>query len=165
MLQCEKHRKVKLCRKTWHVSYCQLSSRICYLVDIGFIWWLATPTPADREIVLRYRSEYTWGDFGKEVVSMIASWHLLATKIVCSNDLYNVKYKIKDDERDRTSKNLKYIPNIPFKSADKFPSSTQFTSILSNSRKKVWLQQFIEMKLKEYSSTTVTDYSMHRPVS
>ena len=136
-----------------------------YLVDIGFIWWLATPTPADREIVLRYRPEYTWGDFGKEVVSMIASRHLLATKIVCSNDLYNVKYKIKDDERDRTSKNLKYIPNIPFKSADKFPSSTQFTSILSNSRKKVWLQQFIEMKLKEYSSTTVTDYSMHRPVS
>ena len=62
-----------------------------------------------------------------------------------------MKNTIKDDERDRTSKNLKNIPNIPIK------SSTQITSILSNSSNKVWLQQLIEMKLKKYNSTTVKE--------
>ena len=102
---------------------------IC-LDDMGFIWRLATPTPADREIVCRYGSDYTQGDFGKKVVSIIASQHSSATKIVCVNDVYNLKYTIKDDEPDRRSKNLKNIPNITIKSAGKFPSSTQFTSIL-----------------------------------
>ena len=127
------------------------------LVEMSFIWRLATPTPADREIVRRYGSEYTWGDFGRKVVSMIASRHSSATKIVCVNDVCNLKYTIKDDERDRRSKNLKNIPNIPIKSAGKFPSSTQFTSILSNSSNKVRLQQLIEMRLKEYSSITVKE--------
>ena len=62
-----------------------------------------------------------------------------------------MKNTIKDDERDRTSKNLKNIPNIPIK------SSTQITSILSNSSNKVWLQQLIEMKLKKYNSTTLKE--------
>ena len=52
---------------------------------------------------------------------------------------------------------MKNIPHIPIKSADKFPSSTQFTSILSNSSNKVQLQQLIKMRLKEYSSTTVKE--------
>ena len=121
------------------------------LVEMSFIWRLATPTPADREIVCRYGSEYTWGDFGKKVISIIASPHSSATKIVCVNDVYILKYTITDDERDRRSKNLKNIPNISIKSADKFPSSTQFTSILLNSSNKVWLQQLIEMRLKEYT--------------
>ena len=124
---------------------------------MSFIWRLATPTPADREIVCRYGSEYTWGDFGKKVISIIASPHSSATKIVCVNDVYILKYTITDDERDRRSKNLKNIPNISIKSADKFPSSTQFTSILSNSSNKVRLQQLIEMRLKEYRSTTVKE--------
>lgn len=47
---------------------------------------------------------------------------------------------------------MKNVPNIPIKSEDKFPSSTQFTSILSNSSNKVRLQHLIEMKLKEYST-------------
>ena len=64
---------------------------------MGFIWRLATPTPADRETVRRYRSEYTWGDFSKKVVSIIASQHSSATKIVCVNDVYNLKYTIKDN--------------------------------------------------------------------
>ena len=62
-----------------------------------------------------------------------------------------MKNTIKDDERDRTSKNLKNIPNIPIK------SSTQITSILPNSSNKVWLQQLIEMKLKKYNSTTLKE--------
>ena len=62
-----------------------------------------------------------------------------------------MKNTIKDDEWDRTSKNLKNIPNIPIK------SSTQITSILPNSSNKVWLQQLIEMKLKKYNSTTVKE--------
>ena len=120
---------------------------VCFF-DMGFIWRLATPTPADREIVRRYGSEYTWGDFGKKVVSIVASRHSSSTKIVWVNDVYNLKYTVEDDERDRRSKNLKNIPNIPIESADKFPSSTQFTSILSNSSNKVRLQQLIEMRLK-----------------
>ena len=129
------------------------------LVDMGFIWRLATRTPADREIVRRFGSEYTWEDFGKKVVSIITSRHSSVTKIICVSDVNNSKYTIKDDERDRRSKNLKNIPNIPIKSEDKFPSSTQFTSILSNSSNKVRLQQPIEMRLKEYSSTTVKEIS------
>ena len=62
---------------------------------------------------------------------------------------------VKDDEQDRRSKNIKNIPNMSIKLADKFLSSTQFTSIISNSRNKVRLLQLIEMKLKENSSTTV----------
>ena len=57
-----------------------------------------TSTPADREIVCRYGSEYTWRDFGKKVVSIIASQHSSATKIVSVNDVYNLKYTIKDTE-------------------------------------------------------------------
>ena len=115
---------------------------------MGCIWRLSTATPADREIVRRYGSEFTLGDFGKKLVSIIASWHSAATKMVYVNT-------VKDDERDRRSKNMKNIPNMSIKLADKFPSSTQFTSIISNSRNKVRLLQLIEMKLKENSSTTV----------
>ena len=75
-----------------------------FLVDMSFIWRRATPTPADREIVHGYGSEYTWGDFGKKVVSIIASRHSSATKIVCVNYVCNLKYTIKDDERDGKSK-------------------------------------------------------------
>ena len=71
------------------------------------------------------------------------------------NDVYNLEYTIKCDEKDRRTKNMKNILNITIKLEGKFPSSTQFMSILSNSSNKVRLQQFIEMKLKEYSSTTV----------
>ena len=53
---------------------------VCF-VNMGFIWRLATPTPADREIVNKYGSEYTWGDFGKKIVSIIASQHSPVTKI------------------------------------------------------------------------------------
>ena len=122
---------------------------------MGCIWRLSTATPADREIVRRYGSEFTLGDFGKKLVSIIASWHSAATKMVYVNDVYNLENTVKDDERDRRSKNMKNIPNMSIKLADKFPSSTQFTSIISNSRNKVRLLQLIEMKLKENSSTTV----------
>ena len=125
------------------------------LVDMGLIWRLATTTSADREIVHRYGSESAWRDFGKKVISIIASRHSSPTKMVCVNNIHNLKYTIKDYEWHRRSKNMRNIPNIPIKSVDKFLSSTQFTSILSNSSIKVRLQQLIEMKLKEYSSTTV----------
>ena len=120
---------------------------IC-LVDMGFIWRLTTPTPADRDIVCRCGSKYTWGDFCKKVVSIIVSRHSSATKIVCVNDVYNLEYTTIDDEQDRRSKSMKNIPNIPI-----FHSIYEY----SNSSKKVRLQQFIEMKLKEYSNTTVKE--------
>ena len=71
------------------------------LVHMGFIWRLATPTPADRELTRRCGSAYTWGDFGKKVVSIVASRHSSARKIICVNDVYSLDYTIKDDERDR----------------------------------------------------------------
>ena len=52
---------------------------------------------------------------------------------------------------------MKNVPNIRIELADKFPSSTQFTNILSNSSNKVWLRQLIEIKLKEYSNITVKE--------
>ena len=51
--------------------------------------------PADREIVRRYGSEYEWGYLAKKVVSLIEFQHSSATKIVCVNDVYNLKYTIK----------------------------------------------------------------------
>ena len=121
------------------------------LVDMGYIWRLATPSPADRELTRRCGSAYTWGHFGKKVVSIISSRHTLASHIICVNDVYTFDYTVKDDERDRRANRFKIVPNIHIKSEDKFPSSTQFTSLLSNSSNKVRLQQLIEMKLKDYS--------------
>ena len=121
------------------------------LVDMGYIRRLSTPSPADRELTRRCGSAYTWGHFGKKVVSIISSRHTLASHIICVNDVYTFDYTVKDDERDRRANRFKIVPNIHIKSEDKFPSSTQFTSLLSNSSNKVRLQQLIEMKLKDYS--------------
>ena len=154
MIRCGKTQKSKALEKCNMSPAPSCPHQYVCLVDMGCIWRLATPTPADGEIVCRYGSQYTWEDFGKKVVSIIVSRHSSVTKIICVNDVYNLKYAVKDDERDRRSKNQKNIPNIPIKSVYKFPSYTQITSILSNSSNKVWLQQLVGMKLKE-----------HRPIS
>ena len=86
------------------------------LVDMGYIWRLATPSPADRELTRRCGSTYTWGNFGKKVVSLISSRHTLASQIICVNDVYTFDYTVKDDERDRRANRFKNVPNIHIKS-------------------------------------------------
>ena len=81
--------------------------------------------------------EYTSGDFAKKVISIVANRHSFATQIICVNDVYDLEFTIKDDERDRRSMKLQTVPNISIKSEDKFPSSLQFKNILANSSNKV----------------------------
>ena len=124
------------------------------LVDMGYIWRIASPTREDREIVRRCGLEYTWGDYAKKVVSIVANRHLFATQIICVNDVYDSEFTIKDDERDRRAMKLQTVPNISIRSEDKFPSSLQFKNILANSSNKVRLQHLIQKHLKEFSCTS-----------
>ena len=115
---------------------------------------MATPTPDDRELVKRSGREYTWGDFAKKVVSIIAARHTSAYQTICVNDVYDLENTIKDDERDRRSSKVKVAPNLPVKAADKLQSSLHFKSALANSSNKVRLQILIEHCLREYCSVS-----------
>ena len=128
------------------------------VIDMGFLWRLATPSSDDREIVRRSGMEYTWGDYAKIVVSLLVSRHPYATKIFCVNDVYNREYTIKDDERDRRAMKEHNIPNVAMKTDDKLPSNAQFKRILLNSSNKVRLQHLIETKLREYSRDTGKEF-------
>ena len=148
-----KNQKSKALQKSDLTPVAISSLEYVALVDMGFIWRLSTPTPADREFDHRCGSEYKWADFGKKVISIITSRHQTATTIICINDVYTLSSTIKDDERDRRSKKIRTAPNIHIRSEDKFPSASKFTSILCNSKNKVRLQQFMETELKKYSAT------------
>lgn len=67
------------------------------LVDMGMIWWLASPTAEDRE-----KGDgllYTWGNYTSKIASMILVHHVWATTIICVNDPYDHAESFKDDER------------------------------------------------------------------
>ena len=128
------------------------------VIDMGFLWRLATPSSDDREIVRRSCMEYTWGDYAKKVVSLLVSLHPYATKIFCVNDVYNREYTIKDDERDRRAMKEHNIPNVAMKTDDKLPSNAQFKWILLNSSNIVRLQHLIGTKLREYSRDTGKEF-------
>ena len=80
MRKNQKSKALQSCTMTPHSSN---PKDYIALIDMGFIWRLATPTPDDREFALRCGTEYKWGDFGKKVVNMITSRHQDARNIIC----------------------------------------------------------------------------------
>lgn len=56
----------------------------------------ALPQLLLSEKLFAHKNKYTWGDFGKKMVSITGSCHSSAPEIACVND-YNLDYTIKDD--------------------------------------------------------------------
>ena len=52
---------------------------ITALVDMGFVWRLATPTSEDRE--KNDGTNFSWGDYAKKMLSMIVQRHPVATTV------------------------------------------------------------------------------------
>lgn len=120
------------------------------LVDMGFIWRLATPTAEDRE--KPDGTVFTWGDYANKIFSVVLSRHPHANKIVFVNDPYDLDFTIKDSERERRMINPSYTEgsrNIYMKTSDKLPASKDFHNLFCNSGNKHRLQQFL---MNEFSS-------------
>ena len=60
----QKTQKGKALEKCSMSPTVQCPCKYVRLAVLGFIWRLATPAAADREILCKYGSDYTWGDFG-----------------------------------------------------------------------------------------------------
>ena len=71
------------------------------LVDMGFIWHLATPSSKDCESKKRDGSKYQWSDYLEKISAITLSRHLKTSQIVLVNDIYDLINSIKDDEHDR----------------------------------------------------------------
>ena len=93
-------------------------SEVTALVDMGMIWWLASPTAEDRE--KGDGSPYTWGNYTNKIVTMILARHVNASTIICINDPYDCTVSIKDDERALRIQGQGHIPNVLMKSDDQF---------------------------------------------
>ena len=117
------------------------------LVDMGFIWRLATPTAEDRERVRRDGRSYLWLDYLEKVVSLVLSRHPAAITTILVNDIYNKPISIKDEEHERRA--AKYIGagNKFPKPRDPFPSPSEYNAFLSVSGNKTYLQSLIKNHL------------------
>ena len=126
-------------------TYTEYSS----IVDMGFIWRLATPTAEDHETVKRDGRSYLWLDYLEKVVSLVLTRHPAAITTISENDIYNKPNSIKDEEHERRA--AKYIPvgagNKFPKPNDPFPSPTEFNAFLSDSGNKTRLQRLIKNHL------------------
>ena len=111
------------------------------LVDRGLIWWLASPTPEDREARKWDSSEYRWSDRLDKICAIIFPRHANACLIILINDKYNLPFSIKDDEHDRRAAKHPHIPKIFPKSECKFPGAAEFNELMVNSGNKVGLQR------------------------
>ena len=70
---------------------------VCYIsiVDMGFIWRLATPSIADREIA---EDDFTWGNYATKIFNIILQRHpnaieynLVNTMLNCPLKMLNIK--------------------------------------------------------------------------
>jgi len=112
------------------------------IVDMGFIWRLATPTTEDRE--KGDETKYLWADYAEKIVKIVLSRHSSAETIICVNDPYCLSYSIKDCERQQRTMLQGTVPNVFMKSDDSFPSLTEFKTIMCGERNKQRLQNFLK---------------------
>ena len=68
------------------------------IVDIGFIWRLATPSIADRESP---EGDFTWGNYATKIFNIILQRHPNAMEYHLVNDRYDVELSIKDTEHQK----------------------------------------------------------------
>jgi len=69
------------------------------LVDVGFLWCLATPSSEDRK--KPDGSVFTSGDYADKLFSIALVRHPRASQIVFVNDPYDLEFTTKDSEHDR----------------------------------------------------------------
>jgi len=115
------------------------------LVDMGFLWRLATPTAEDREKA--DGSALTWGDYAEKLFSVIRRRHPNASQIVFVNDAYGVENSIKDSEHERRKSTTAYRDgsrNVYMKTSDRFPATKNFQVLFSNQGNKQRLQKFLK---------------------
>lgn len=112
------------------------------ILDMGLIWYLATPSLEDRQ-----RSDgtsFTWKDYASKMFTLITMRHRHASEIVLVNDRYDLPFTIKDSERNLRSGNSPGSKNVFIRAADKFPSPKAFQDFLRNPANKECLQKFLQ---------------------
>ena len=132
------------------------------IIDMGFIWRLATPTAEDRE--KSDGSQYTWGDYAKKIYQIIINRHKGADEFILVNDPYDLYLSIKDSEHDRRC-NVKYLggsANVFMKENVRLPGSREFNSIFRNDKNKMRLQQFLKDQLTKLGGNIKIIYSIQR---
>ena len=103
------------------------------LIDMGFLWRLATPSAEDRDD--NRESIFTWGNYGDKIFSLVSARHPNAHTVVFVNDAYDIPSSIKDSEHDH-----RYVgasKNIFMKTEDKFPSAREFNEMFKNGQNKI----------------------------
>ena len=105
-----KVQKSKLVEKLNLIPFPTVDSYIA-LIDMGFIWRLATPSPKDRE--KDDETDFTWSDYANKVFSLVLARHPKASQIIFVNDPYDLEMSIRNSEHEcRCSihrRNPKYI--------------------------------------------------------
>ena len=93
-----KVQKSKLIEKPNLILFQTVDSYIA-LIDMGFIWRLATPSPEDRE--KDDETHFMWLDYANNLFSLVMARHPKASEIIFVNDPYDLEISIKDSEHER----------------------------------------------------------------
>ena len=64
------------------------------------------------------------GDYAKKVVSLLVSWHTIAVKTFCVNDLYNLNNTTNHDRQETRASKMENSPNVTLKPGGKSPTSS-----------------------------------------
>ena len=115
------------------------------LVDMGFLWRLATPSAEDRE--KPDGTVFTWGDYAEKMLCIVLSRHPNSHKIVFVNDPYDLELNIKDSEHERRQMKPAYAEgsyNVYMQTQCKFPASRDFQNFFCNAGNKQRLQTFLQ---------------------
>ena len=95
-----KVQKSKLVEKPNLIPFQTVDSYIA-LIDMGFIWRLATPSLEDREKDDETQFHFTWLDYANNLFSLVMALHPKASEIIFVNDPYDLEISIKDSEHER----------------------------------------------------------------
>ena len=123
------------------------------LVDMGFLWRLATPSTEDRE--KKDGTHYTWSDYADKVFSLALSRHRNASEIIFVNDPYDLEMSIKDSEHDRRAGASSYLGgtrNVFIRKEDKLPPPKEFQDFFKNPGNKIRLQNFRKNEFSSFSA-------------
>ena len=119
------------------------------IIDMGFIWRLATPSTTDRESA---GGELTWGNYATKIFKMIIQRHPNALEYHLVSDRYDVDMSIKDAEHQRrTSMFVGGSRNVFPSSNLTIPPVRKFNSFFGNAENKIRLQEFLFNELQSFA--------------
>ena len=128
-----------------------LPSECMALIDMGFIWRLATPTSEDREKL--DESKYTWADYAKNILNMAMFRHKTASTVIFVCDPYDLETSIKDSEHERRSSTfIGGSKNVFMRRDDPMPTSRVFNALFNSPGNKMRLQLFLKEEFENLSS-------------